>query len=688
MPGQPSFEGTLLKVPFGSETLQEVVIEEYRSLLEDHDSEDVLVLTGAPTSMETFREELADECPGATVPYVTSVIVHATEIINRTDDRAILSDQLRRELVHRFLTDIEWDHEYFQRASQQESFTSDVAQLLETATWQNVDFDTTPELQEIAAIRDEFHGWLADHDHLERGQMISEATRKLAQSDRDDVLDFDAILVIEFEEFVDADRRYLQMLAEDRDLICIAESDASIKRTLAETGSISDHVSFSEQQSVESTEPETRPAAIASYLARDEAVGEPDTGDVTILTAETADEELERIADEIEQLRDQHDVAYDDIAVALKHSGDAVIETIQALEEAGIPTDSTSVIGFGDDPAIRELLQVVYKLAGDNAPKIEGVEGSESPTFTDNLQTELAEADNLADAIRKWATESGLKHRIATMTPPLTARTHFSNVRRAFNIADFIEKTEFIDATWSSLAEILTRAHEYAPQQNQTGAIERIGGVRVDNIRAIKNGSFQTVFLPQVVDAQYPGRLHLSNLFPQERVMRMPDYPGISQADAADVRATYSTDSTASSRPVRQYHAEHARRLLAIGAASATDRLYLSLHTHEDTPLDERVQPSRFLADVYHECPWVASVGESLINNELAAEDFLLSRIDTALADVRRAQSQEVTISLDEIETEFAEIQSLLANSGERGDQLREAVQARLDFADGRVKHE
>jgi hypothetical protein len=686
---QRNFDGTLLEVPFGSETVHSVAVEQYRDLLADHDPEDVLVLTGSPTSMTTFREVLGDECPGAAVPYVTSVIVHATDIINRTDDRAILSDAMRRELVHRFLADREWDHEYFQQASQQESFISDIADLLETATWQNVTFDTTPELQEVATLRDAFHAWLDAHDHLERGQMIAEATDIIAgRASADPVVDIDAILAIEFEEFVESDRQYLQQLAVGRDLVCIAETDASIRRTWTETGPITDHVSFTDHQSVDATPPATRPAATAAYFSQDRVPADPGTGDVQVIAADTAADELDRIADEIEQLRDQHDIAYKEMAVTLKYSGEAVIDAMQTLEQAGIPTESATIIGFGDDPAIRELLQVVCTLASESEVDAEIPDATEDPDLTDALQTTLAEMDHLGEAVRMWATESGLKELIAADTAPLTARTRFGNVRRAFNMADFLEDTEFIDATWASFAEMLTRAHEYAPQQNQTSAIDRDGGVRVDHVRAIKNGAFRVVFVPQVTDDRYPGQPRLSSLFPQERVTRMPDYPGVSQVDTDAVTATFPTDSTASSRPVRQYHAEHARRLLAIGAASATERLYLSLHTHEDTALDERVQPSRFLADAYRECPWLTAAGESPINTELAAEAFLLSRVDKALADVRRANSQDVTISLDDVETDFAEIQALLADSGERGEQLREALHARLDFAAGRVRRE
>lgn len=689
MSEQRSFDGTLLEVPFGAEPVQSVAAEQYRDLLADTGPEDVLVLTGSPTSMTTFREVLGAECPGAAVPYVTSVIVHATDVINRTDGRAILSDAMRRELVHRFLDDRAWDHEYLQRASAQQSFVADITDLLETATWQNATFDTTPELREVASVRDEFHAWLDAHGHMERGQMIAEATDILADPAQGDaVLDVDAVLAIEFEEFVEPDRRYLQRLADGRELVCIAENDASIRRTWTETGPIVDHVSFTEHRSVDPTAPETRPAATAAYFARDVGATDPEMGDVQIIAAETADDELERIADEIKQVRDQYEVAYEEMAVALKSSGEAVIDAIRAFEQAGIPTESSTVIGFGDDPAIRELLQVVCTLANESDLDPEASGAVEEASLEDDLHAALTEMDHLGDAVRKWTTAAGLKQRIATDAAPLTARTRFRNVRRAFTMADFLEDTEFVDATWGSLAAMLTRAHGYAPRQNQTSAIEREGGVRVDHIRAVKNGSFRVVFVPQVTDEQYPGQPRLGSLFPQERVLRMPDYPGVSQVDAGGVGATFGTDSTAKSRPMRQYHAEHARRLLAVGSASATERLYLSLHTHVDTVPDERVQPSRFLADAYRECPWLTGATESAIHTEHAAEEFLLSRVDRALADVRRATSQDVTVSLDDIEADFAEIQAVLADSGQRGEHLRKALRARLDFAAGRVRRE
>jgi hypothetical protein len=684
-----SFQGTLLDVPFGPHAVRSVAAEQYRVLLADREPEDVLVLTGSPTSSATFREVLREECPGAAVPHVTSVVVHATDVINRTDDRAILSDAMRRELVHRFLEEWEWETEYLQRAAEQESFTGDIARLLETATWQNVRFDTTPELREVSMVRDAFHAWFDDHDHLERGQMIAEATDVLSEPDqRDALVDAEAILAIEFEEFVASDRRYLQTLADERDLVCLAENDASIRRTWTEAGPITEHVSFSEHRSTDPSPPATRPAATAGYFARGTAAADPDAGDVSILAAETADDELERVADEIEQLREQQDLDDDDIAVALKYSGRAVIDVVQAFEQAGIPTTSATVVGFGDDPAIRELLQVVSELASDTDLDSELTAGAAA--VDDGLQDELAAMPHLGNALRNWATESNVKQRVAADGRPLDARAQFGNLRRAFAMADFLEDTAFLDASWASLAKMLRRAHEYAPQENQTSAIddEDEGGVRVDHLRALKNGSFRVVFVLDVVDDTYPGEPRVNSLFPRERVTRMPDYPGVTQVDAATVEATFATESTRSSRPFRQYHAEHARRQLAIGASIAGERVYFCLHRHAGTALDERVQPSRYLTDAYRSLPWLTEADEPAITTERAAEEYLLSRIDRALADVRRTNSQDVTVSLDDVEAEVAEIQAVLDESGDRGEQLREALRARVDFAAGRVRRE
>ncbi|WP_318571259.1 DNA helicase UvrD [Salinigranum marinum] len=683
------FDGALITVPFGAENIERAVRDEYRRLLDEHDSEDVLVITGAPTSMDTFRETLDKELPGAVIPYVKSLVVHATDVLNQTDDRVILSDALRRELLHRFLAEYEWETDYLQRAAEQSSFIEDVGDVMDTISWQASTPDETPEIRDIAAGLDAFHGWLAEHDHMERGQLISEALSVLKSDSGSDVVDVDAVLAVEFEEFFPLDRAYLDALARDCDLVCIAEANASIRRTWVESGPVTDHVTFSEERHTVGTGPSTRPAATAEYFATESVPTDPEAGVVSVLAADSSEEQLADVANEIEDLCGRADWTYDDIAVATKQGGSSVTDAIQSLERSGIPAESTSVTGFGDDPAIRELLAVVRALAAGSTDEAaaETPETSEhGPTSDPEYLTALADMDGLEAALRRWATESGLKERIADRAPPLDARAQFGNVRRAFRMAAFLEDTAFVEATWPALRETLERAHKYAPKHNQTSATDLDGGVRVDHLQALKNESFRAVFLVNLVDSEYPGDPWLTRLFPNERAASMPDYPAVTQLDDDAVDATFPTVSTASSRPFARYHAEHARRRLAVGAAAATDRLYCCLYEYEDTALKEQAQASRFLAAAYRELSWMTEADQPQITSEKAAEEFLLSRVDAAIADVRRATSQDVAITLDDVEADLGEIQDVLDKSGVRGEELRKALRARIEFANGEVR--
>ncbi|SEL87157.1 PD-(D/E)XK nuclease family protein [Haloferax larsenii] len=676
------FDGTLVTAPFGGENVERTAREEYRTLLDEYDSEDVLVVTGAPTSTDTFRESLGSELPGAATPYVTSLVVHATDVLNQSDDRVILSDTLRRELLYRFLADYEWETEYLRRASEQPSFIEDVDAVMGTISWQTVTPEETPELCDIAAALDAFHDWLAENGHMERGQLISEALDVLSGDARDGVVDFEAVLVVEFEEFFPLDRAYLDALVGDCELVCIAEENASVRRTWVETGPVTDYVSFSESRRGVSESPSTRPAATAAYFAEETTSVDPGTGSVSVLATDSSDEHLAEVANEIEALVVHSDWSYDDIAVATKRSGSTVTDIIEAFEGTGIPTESTTVTGFGDDPAIRELLAAVRQLGADGEDEVP----DHGPELDTQRLDRVHEMDSLGDAVRWWATDTGLKERIAERATPLDARAQFGNVRRAFRMAEFLEDTEFVDATWASFEEMLERAHKYAPQQNQTSATNLDGGVRVDHLQAIKNESFRAVFLVNLVDSEYPGDPFLTRLFPNERVESMPDYPGVTELTGTDVDVTFPTTSTASSRPFARYHTEHARRRLAIGAGAADEHLYCCLYEYEDTALEERAQASRFLTDAYDRLPWVTETDDPLITSEQAAEDFLLSRVDDALAAVRRASSQNIMVSLDEVEAELGEIQNLLDKSGARGEELREALRARVEFANGEVR--
>jgi len=683
-----ALDGTLLSVPFGQSSTGSAVTEAYRDLCEEYEPENVLVLTGSPTSMETFETLLSDIVPGAGVARVSSLIVHATDIVHTVTDQAVLSESARRELVHRFLRDREWETAYFERVSEFDSFTGDIAQLMETVTWQDATLDQTPALIEIQTVIQEFHDWLAEYGYIEHSQLLRTAVDQLQDREKwETVVDFDVVLAVEFEEFFPLDREYLSALTDGLELVCITERDSSVSRTGIETGHITDHVSLNSESAGEVSPPSSRPEATAQYLSTGTVPEDPEAGTVSVLHADSADEQLNLVADEIERLRDVHDWQYSDFAVGLGQGGDAVSEAIEELTQAGVPTQSTTVTGFGDDPAVRELVQITQYLANkldDTEPTV----GNAEEIDTALIESIDDDEESLSNTLRRWATESGLKSKIAERASPLDARSQFGNVRRVFSMAEFVDKTEFIEASWPVFAEMLERAHKHAGTETRTSAIDRDGGVRVDQLHALKNGSWQVVFVPDVVDQNYPGELVLTPLFPREQVLGMSDFPGVTDVTESEVQSTFQTTSTASSQPITQYHVEQMRRRLAVGANAAAEYLYFCLYDHEGGGLDEQVQPSRFLVDAYHQLPWIDTAQEDQIRSERRATEFALSRIDRALADVRRTQSREVTISLDDLSNDLGEIERVLAASGERGEAMRDALRVRVDFASGRVRRE
>jgi len=114
--------------------------------------------------------------------------------------------------------------------------------------------------------------------------------------------------------------------------------------------------------------------------------------------------------------------------------------------------------------------------------------------------------------------------------------------------------------------------------------------------------------------------------------------------------------------------------LLAIACTSVCT---ITKTPHWKNVLSRRVSHGRVSA---------VAVGErdDRIRDQERAKSGRISALrSTTLADVRRSHSQDVTVSLDEVEAELSEIQHLLSESGDRGEQLRDALQARIEFAAG-----
>jgi hypothetical protein len=694
----PSLPGTLHRVPFLGDDPATRIAPVYADLVDEHAVSDVLVLKRFPTGIETFTDRLARETDGIERPRVDGIGGHARTLLEASDDPPqILGDTERSELAYQYVQDVDWRTPYLNRADGHEQSILDVARLMNIASWRGEQIDSDhPALDEIGDHHQRFQTWLAEHGYVERGHVVPHV---IDQFDADaidtEALDFEALLVVEYEEFAAIDRAYLDRIVThaDCELTCVAERESSIQRVWNEPGTVDGTVAHEPAETTDDPAPQSRPDAVANLLATGDAPPDPEDGRVTVVHEPTFADQIRRIADEIERLRREHDWAYDDFAIGFRDSNEPIAETIRLLHQAGIPTASTSVSGFGDDPAVRELRILISYFASDDEAYREKLTSRGIPVDDGHFETLATEEETLEGTLRRWALETALKERIAREDDSLEAKAQFGHVREVFELAGFLDHSPLLEATWEALGEALDRAVRVAATETQTAETDvKDDGVLVDAVRVMKNASWKAVFMCNLVEGTYPTDPDLTGLFPTAEVAEMPNYSGVTDLTAADVRETFPTaagpDADPIHDPFRRYYQELSRRQLAVGARAATDRLYLGLFDEEAGELGRKCQPSRYLIAVHEAFPWIEHLDHARVHGESGAISFALSRVDRALTRVKGADVRGETVDLDETERDLAAVQDLLAASGDRGAELREAVQARVDFAAGEVRRD
>lgn len=689
-----SLDGQLLRRPFSAGGSHEHVARSYESLVDTHGADRVLLLKRFPTGIDELSDTLATTVESIHQPEIAAVASHAREVVrSQRDPPAILNDVDRRELASEFIEDQDWKSPYLQRASQQDAFVRDVARLMNVISWWGQGIQTdNPELDEIHECTIAFREWLDDAGYCQRGDLIARAST-LLQTDPEVGprirSQYDAVLVVEFEEFGPVERQYLAQLTPESDLVCLAEAHSSIQRTWNEGGEIGALCAGLDQQDTQQAAAlTTKPAVVATYLATGDVATSPDSGHVSVIAEPTFEEQVSVIADEIQRLRASREWAYDDFAIGVKDAKGPITKTVRQLRQAGIPTASATVSGFGDDTVVRELLALSQYLATGDDQAWHRLEAAVS-VLDESVVESLAKEGTLEGALRRWALETDLKERIAASEPPLDARTQFSHAKEVFDVAGFLDETPFLDATWARLTEAVERSFTRSAIETSTAPTDVQGeGVVVDAVRVLKNASWKAVFMLNVVEGEYPSAPNLTRLFPEATVNSLDGYPGVTTPTATDVHQTFPTAPDSIETPFRQYYAELSHRLLAVGARSATDRLYFGIYDEEDAATGKRTQPSRFLLETYRTFPWLGTHSTEGIHGQSGATQFALSRVDTALREIRRAPITGASVDLTAVERDLGSIQRLLETGDEHGDRLRAAVKARVDFAAGRVRNE
>jgi len=702
----PSLQGSLRFVSFLGDGITAYAVPAYEGLVLEHGRSNVLVLKRFPTGLDEIAEELSDATGGVERPRIQGLSAHARNAIAELPSPPrLLTSSEQGLLLNQYLAEYEWETPYLQQAAQQESFESDVGRFVAEATWQGGEIETDePALAELAAFNDGFHEWLGENDLLDPSAVLSKAAAALTDADCRERIQrgFDAVLVLEFEEFTPIDRTYLARLTEGVDLVCIAERDSAIQRTWNEPGTIDDYATEltsaderGTQQSLERGGEISLPTACASFLASDHHPGSNGSGSLTVIDEETFTAQVRTVAEEIERLHRIEEVPYSECAVILRDSNAPIEDALRILRTAGIPTASATVGGLVHDPTARELYAVVCWCSNDeerewSPTRARSVLAARSPTINDELLERIQHAggaDRLEAALQMWLLESGLKQRIAELDSSIDAKTQFRHVSDVLQLARFVDESPLVDASWSVFAEALEQEFQHATSDKIATELDvPEDGVLVDAVRIVKNLSREAVFLLDVVDEEYPADPQFNSLFPTPQLEELPGYPAFTAPSPEDVHETFVTAEVDGRRPLKAYYAELSRRMLAVGARTASDRLYFGTYTETEGGTGSRLQPSRFLTAVEDEFGELERRESDEIHTHGETVSFALTRVEDALEAIRLAGVTDEPVDIDEIEREFGVIQSLLAD--DPPDDLRRAIETRTDFAEGVVRRE
>ena len=704
MSSSGALSGTIHEIPFQGGPLVPHLVELYERMQEDYDTNDILVLKRLPTGIAALSQSLSDELDLIGVPNVQSIAYHARNLLTRETTLDIISYEERIEFLAMVINQHEWEDEYFQGPSELDSFGGDVGQILMDATWQGgFEIDGTGEydhlLTELAHINERFHDQLDERGQTERARVLQNALETIEDPD---VLakaqrECDAIIVAEFEEFNSIERTYLSYLAESAELVCLAESDSSIERVWSEPGETTAESSGLDRP----TEPLTNGrdinkthTRIAEHLATGKEIAiddEPLIEDTYLIQELTFEEQLQTVANEIEYLRQEHDLRYDEIGVLLKDANAPIPETRHSLQHSGIPVASATVLGLDQDPSVRELhgLATYIQEQSDAAQNLLTTRLGIEPDALDAVVEDVRSHQTLVGQLEAWIQLTQLKERIARPEGEAKAKNQFSHVEKLLEVAGFLNDANYLDATWPRFISIVERTvtdYQTSSHSNELDVEE--GGVLVDTVNVLKNDQRKAVFLLNVVEGEYPGELALTPLFPTAWLRKMTGFPNMTDVSSKTVTDTFRPAETEAMSPLNEYYRQLDRRKLAIGARSAQDHLYFCTYEADSGALDRSYQPSRYLRHITDTLQ-IPQIGEGEHERDIYTAGnvsrVILEQPWEQLEAVRAAASTgDQNVALEDAEQLFGAIQSLI-ESAEIDQRFSDAVYRQIEMARGEV---
>jgi len=697
-----SLRGDLHVYSFGDKDRTELVAKHYDDLLERHQTEEILCLTRLCREQD-LTDQIVDTLDIVAYPTVSTLTNFATETLRALNPGVeFLSDHERIELLAAFLSSHDWETDYLATAAQQESFQQDVGELLiemESRDGLSPEAYASPVLREIAAVGDEFKSLLTSHEYIDEPSLVPRATDALKtaigeDSDPASLSHWNVILIADFEEFAPTERRFLNVVSEaaDASIVALAERQSRLLSSWRESGpteSMEDGLDvIPHRRESKST---SAPHTVGQYLVTGTR---PETemagGSVQVIEASTFREQLTRVADEIERLCRASEYTYTDITVAYQDSKAPIEQTIRLLRRHGIPTTTIAVTQLGNDPAVRELYDVTRacsETVDEDAQAVCRDRLLDLEEANEDVLAEIRQTSSAANGLWYWLGATQLKDRIGSEWNDIEARDQFSRVQEVLELATFLDKEPQLDGGWDSFLTALERAFKYSSTRLENIETDRDeGGVPVGTIYGLKHSSYKAVFLLNVTDQDYPFTPDLTALLPTTRLRDEPQFPMLTTQSPDDVESTFGPATDTLDDPFHAYFTQVSRRLLGIGARTASDQLYFGVPREGADSMDTYHQPSRFLTDLvdtFESIEPLDADGETAITSHGGASEFVIEHVDDTLEAVRRASVGGDQVDLDIYERELAAIESVLDDP--EAATVRNAIEARIDFRHGRV---
>jgi len=700
-----SLSGDLHVYPFGCPSRSDLVARRYENLLDENDLEEILCLTRL-CSEQALTEELATTLDVVGYPPVRTLTSLATEILRALTPRLeVLSDHERIELLAEHLSEHEWGTDYLAKAARQGSFQQDVGRLLiemESRGALSPDMYESTALQEIATVGREFQTLLETNEYVDEPSLVPLATAALHTVIEEDeipdaIAEREVLVIADFEEFARTERQFLETIAKaaEATICAIAERRSRLLSSWREAGSVEEIADGLEVIPEEdTTESPALPQIIGRYLVTDDwAETASVDGAVRVIEAPTFKQQITLIADEIERLCRTSEYVYSDITIGYQDSNAPIERTIRLLRQHGIPTTAVTVSRLGDDPAVRELhdlITVCAESTNEEATSASRERLLEIEDATDGILTDIRDAPSAIDGLWTWIGATGLKDRIGTNWEEIETREQFRQLRNVLELAEFLDREPRLDSTWDACHTALERAFKYSSTRLENIETDRAdGGVQVRTIYGLKHTNSKAVFLPNVTDQDYPFSPDLTDLIPTSRLRRESAFPTLTTQSVRDVAETFGTAVETVDDPFYAYFTQVSRRLLGIGACAASDRLYFGVPREGADSLGTYHQPSRFLTelvDTFDVIEPLAGDGETPMASHGGASEFVVEHIDETLEEVRRAAVGGDSVDLDAYERELRAIETLLEQP--EAATVRDAIEARIDFRHGRVRRD